>query len=288
LYSTTVIMGFFKLSVLALLSLRVLGAFGAEEADVKSPASAPTLDVNVNTKFPDSEVFGVKVINGQATRAVLEFTNNEKNAIEVAVVGGALMTLEQIPEGSPANSWVVRNLTSAKYGVSIAAGEKQTVPYTFTTDLHPADLRLQIVAVVQSSAGAVYQLQAFNETISVVEAATSFFDPQIIFLYLFLLAAFTGTLYFVYKTWIEALFPQTRRGGKGGERAKRSSGGSKKAVAPEDQVSVIGADGPAVTTGALAQLAYDESWIPDHHINRPAAKRVKSGASAKKNRIVGE
>jgi hypothetical protein len=42
------------------------------------------------------------------------------------------------------------------------------------------------------------------------------------------------------------LFPQTKRGGKGGERAKRSSGGSKKAVDVKDQVSVIGADGPAV------------------------------------------
>lgn len=102
-----------------------------------------------------------------------------------------------------------------------------------------------------------------------------------IFLYLFLLAGFTGTLYFVYKTWIEALFPQTKRGGKGGERAKRSSGGSKPAVAPKDQVSVIGADGPAVTTGALAQKAYDESWIPDHHINRPKAKRVQSTGKPK-------
>ncbi len=102
-----------------------------------------------------------------------------------------------------------------------------------------------------------------------------------IFLYLFLLAGATGVLYFVYKTWIEALFPQTKKRGLGGERAKRSSQGTKKAVAPEDQVSVIGADGPAVTTGALAQKAYDESWIPEHHINRPAAKRVKSGASKK-------
>jgi hypothetical protein len=102
-----------------------------------------------------------------------------------------------------------------------------------------------------------------------------------IFLYLFLAAAFGGTLYFIYKTWIEALFPQTKRGGKGGERAKRSSGGSKAAVAPKDQVSVIGADGPAVTTGALAQKAYDESWIPDHHINRPKAKRVQSTGKTK-------
>jgi len=96
---------------------------------------------------------------------------------------------------------------------------------------------------------------------------------------------FTGTLYFVYKTWLESLFPQTKRGGKGGERAKRSSGGSKSAVAPKDQVSVIGADGPAVTTSALAQKAYDESWIPDHHINKPKAKRVQSSGSVKKKSV---
>jgi hypothetical protein len=109
-----------------------------------------------------------------------------------------------------------------------------------------------------------------------------------IFLYLVLLALFAGTLYFVYKTWIETLFPQLKRGGKGGERAKRSSAGTKKAIDTKDQVSVIGADGPAVTSGALAQKAYDESWIPDGHLNRPSARRVQSGKSGKKVKVVQE
>lgn len=102
-------------------------------------------------------------------------------------------------------------------------------------------------------------------------------DLNSVFLYLFLAAAFGGTCYFIYSTWISTLFPQKRRGGKGGERAKRSSGQSKK-VDPANQVSVLGADGPAVTSGAKA---YDESWIPAHHINRPQAQRVKSGARSK-------
>jgi len=97
-----------------------------------------------------------------------------------------------------------------------------------------------------------------------------------IFLYLFLLAIFLGTLYFVYKTWITTLFPQKARGGKGGERARKSLGGKK--VDPSDQVAVTGADGPAVTSGAKA---YDESWIPAHHLQRPEAKRVKSAARPK-------
>lgn len=98
-----------------------------------------------------------------------------------------------------------------------------------------------------------------------------------VFLYFFLAAAFGGTCYFIYSTWISTLFPQKRRGGKGGERAKKSSGQSKK-VDPADQVSVIGADGPAVTSGAKA---YDESWIPAHHINRPQAQRIKSSGRPK-------
>lgn len=95
-----------------------------------------------------------------------------------------------------------------------------------------------------------------------------------IFLYLVLLAAFTGTLYFVYKTWIETLFPQKRKSKSGEQRVKRPAASSK------DPVSAGGADGSAVTSGAT-QKAYDESWIPDHIINRPKAKRVQSGASSK-------
>jgi len=275
-------MGVYKFSVLALLSLRALGAFaqaGTPEEELESPPTTPNLAVSVTASFPQSEIFGIKLINGHATQAVLDFTNNEPEPISVAVIGGALASLQPLAPGTPPSAAILRNLTSTRYGVEIPAGETQSLPYVFSTEMHPQDLTLQIVAVVQSETGDVYQVQAFNGTVSVVEAATSLFDPQIIFLYLFLSAATAGTLYFVYKTWIEALFPQTKRGGKGGERAKKSSGGSKKAIDPKDQVSVIGADGPAVTSGALAKQAYDESWIPEHHINRPTAKRVKSGKS---------
>jgi hypothetical protein len=94
-----------------------------------------------------------------------------------------------------------------------------------------------------------------------------------IFLYVVLLSAFAGTVYFIYNTWISTFFPQKKGRGKGGERAKKSSGGSKK-VDPADQIAVVGADGPAVTSGAKA---YDESWIPVSHLQRPEAKRVRSG-----------
>lgn len=79
----------------------------------------------------------------------------------------------------------------------------------------------------------------------------------------------------MYTTWISTLFPQQpkRRAGKGGERAKTSSRGTKK-VDPSDQVSVAGADGPAVTSGSKA---YDEAWIPQQHLKKPEARRIRSG-----------
>lgn len=148
------------------------------EEELKSPPTTPNLAVSVSAKFPSSEVFGVKVLNGHATKAILDFTNNEPEPVTVSIIGGSLSSLQILPEGTHPSMNIVRNLTATRYDTLIPAGEKQSLPYTFTTDLHPQDLRLNIVAVVNSQAGAVYQVQAFNETVNVVDPATSIFDPQ--------------------------------------------------------------------------------------------------------------
>ncbi|KAK5119103.1 hypothetical protein LTR62_000314 [Meristemomyces frigidus] len=233
--------------------------------------SSPAIAVDVKTTFPESEIFGVKLVNGRATKAALSITNHETTPITVLIVGGSLTTPIDTP-GAPDPPTILRNLTAQKYGLQVPAGSSESLTYAFATEMHPQDLRLSISAVLQNEAGSIYTMMAYNETVSVVEAPLSWFDPQIIFLYLFLLAAFGGLCYFIYTTWITTLFPQKKRGGKGGERAKRSSGGSKP-VDPAEQVSVVGADGPAVTKSS----GYDESWIPAAHLNRPAAKRVGSG-----------
>ncbi|RFU28293.1 hypothetical protein B7463_g8037, partial [Scytalidium lignicola] len=269
-------MGSFKFSILAFLALRALSAFAAadESSEQENPEYTPSLDVLVAASFPNSEVFGIKLINGHATEAILDFTNNEEEPVTLAFVGGALSTLKPLPEGAHPSSAVVRNLTNLRYDIEIGAGENQVVPYSFTTDLNPEDLRLSVVALIATKAGAIYQVSAYNGTVSVVEAPTSLFDPQIIFLYLFLLAAFVGTLYFVYKTWVEPLFPQKRKGG--GRRAAPA----KKVDTPSSPTT----DGSAVATGA--SKGYDESWIPEHHLNRPKAKRVQSGSSKTKTKVV--
>ncbi|KAF2838040.1 hypothetical protein M501DRAFT_1004866 [Patellaria atrata CBS 101060] len=266
-------MGLLKLATLALLSFQTFHAAVASDASIEDEfadtiedpeAQSPNLKVSISAAFPKAEIFGIKLINGHPTQTVLSFNNEEPVPIVVKLIGGSLYDLQR--------DVIVRNLSSHTYDVEIPAGESDSITYSFATEMHPQDLRLNLGAVLAAK-DSIYTVSVFNETVSVVEAPTSFFDPQIIFLYLVLTGAFVGTCYFIYSTWITTLFPQKKRGGKGGERAKRSSGGSKK-VDPADQVSVMGADGPAVTSGAKA---YDESWIPASHLQRPEARRVGSG-----------
>jgi hypothetical protein len=139
---------------------------------VAEEGQSPNLNVKISVSFPQSEIFGIKLINGHATEARLSISNNEPLPIGVSIVGGSL-SLEQAGE-----SRIIRNLTAQKYKLEIPAGTNETIPYTFTTELHPQDLRLQLVAVLKDSKNALYTVPVYNETVTVVEAATSFFDPQ--------------------------------------------------------------------------------------------------------------
>lgn len=73
---------------------------------------------------------------------------------------------------------IVRNLTTTRYNVEIPAGQSDSISYSFATELQPQDLMLNLAAVVTDTEGTPYTLQAFNETVSIVEPDTSIFDPQ--------------------------------------------------------------------------------------------------------------
>ncbi len=140
------------------------------------PIQSPNLAVKVSASFPASEIFGVKLVNGKTTEALVSFHNEEITPVNVAFIGGALWTTNSaVTEGYQG---IVRNLTTTRYNVQIPAGESESISYKFTTELHPQDLRLNLVAMIQAENN-IYQVSAFNETVSVVEPDASFFDPQL-------------------------------------------------------------------------------------------------------------
>lgn len=150
-----------------------LGSSNPDAANLKSP----NLKVEISTSFPQAEIFGVKLVNGHATRALLDIANHEPLPITLQVVGGALTTPIDVP-GAPMPPQVLRNLSATQYGLQIPAGESETVTYSFATELHPQDLRLNLLAVLSNSEGKAFSRAVYNETVSVVEAPVSFFDPQ--------------------------------------------------------------------------------------------------------------
>ncbi|KIX08215.1 uncharacterized protein Z518_02871 [Rhinocladiella mackenziei CBS 650.93] len=256
-------MGRFLDLALLLFGFQAAGIFAqADPEEVENSSTSPSLAVSVEASFPDAEIFGIKLVNGKPTESTLSFMNEEPDPITVQFVGGSLWTFEG------ATPRIVRNLTSARYAVEIPPGEKQSLPYRFQTNMHPQDLRLNLAAVV-SSQSTFYTLQAFNGTVSIVEPDASIFDPQILFLYFFLLACAVGVGYFFYTIWIVPYFPHKRR-----------SGGGKKFTPKKTDSGSVTSDneGAGVSTGSTT---YKEEWIPSHHIQRPEARRVKSGGRPK-------
>ena len=134
----------------------------------------PKLALIVSTSFPASEIFGIKLVNGHPTQALLSFTNDEPGPVTVNFIGGSLWTLDVLGELSQN----IRNLTTTRYNVQIPAVRNESLSYTFATEMHPQDLRLNLATVVSNSEGAFFTVQAFNGTVSVVEPDTSIFDPQ--------------------------------------------------------------------------------------------------------------
>ncbi|KAF4965867.1 hypothetical protein FSARC_6387 [Fusarium sarcochroum] len=263
---------FFKASLLALVAAQIFGAVAQDAPDANAAPKAP-LKAVIKANFPDADILGVKLVNGRPTKAVIEVENTEANPVQVAFVAGSLNTVKELPEDSPRYASIIRNLTAVQYNIEVPAGQKKELPFSFAQDMQPQDVNLQLVALVSDHAGTIHEIKFHDDRASIVEAPTSFLDPQIIFLYLFLSAAFAGTLYFVYKTWIEALFPQAKR--------PRTTKKAKKTVDVAEPLS--GSEATPVATASGKD--YDESWIPDHHINRPVARRVKSSASAKAKRV---
>ncbi|OQE15214.1 hypothetical protein PENFLA_c033G02600 [Penicillium flavigenum] len=249
---------------LALLSVQAFIGTSVAADTENAEAEVPTLAVSAQASFPASEIFGIKLVNGHPTQALIAISNDEPNPITVNFVGGSLRKPDD-------HTHIVRNLTATRYAIEVPAGEKETISYSFATEMHPQDLQMTLSAIISDSEGRLLPILAHNGTVSIVEADTSIFDPQIIFLYFFLLACVSGTGYFFYTVWVAPYFPQKRKSGKSSEKRTQ---GSKRVETPVTEETSAGA---AVSSAST----YNADWIPSHHINRPEARKVKGRSKAR-------
>ncbi|KAJ5295591.1 hypothetical protein PENANT_c001G05527 [Penicillium antarcticum] len=253
--------GFLSLAVFSLQAF--VGTSFAADAEKAAEPETVSLAVTAQASFPASEIFGIKLVNGHPTQALIDVSNDEPNPITVNFIGGSLRNPDD-------QTQVIRNLTAVRYGVEIPAGQKETISYSFATEMHPQDLLMTLSAIISDSEGNFLPVTAHNGTVTVVEADTSIFDPQILFLYFFLLACVSGTGYFFYSVWIAPYFPQKRKAGKPAE--KRTQGSKRVEEQGTEETS-----GTAVSSATT----YNADWIPSHHITRPEARKSKGRSKAR-------
>ena len=143
-----------------------------------TPADAPVLKADISTSFPDADIFGVKLVNGRPTRALVEVVNHEDGPIQFAFVSGALASTQELPADAPAYQAILRNLSAVQYNLQIGAGETKALPFSFAVDMQPQDVTLQLMAVVANSKGNIFQIPAHTGPAAIVEPPTSLLDPQ--------------------------------------------------------------------------------------------------------------
>lgn len=99
------------------------------------------------------------------------------------------------------------------------------------------------------------RVTAYNQTVNIVEPAQSWFDPQVIFMYLIVGAALIGGAYAVFQSYFVS--PQQKKKRRGGKRAVAST--------PSESAA----------SGADAK-PYDDAWIPQEHLKKRGAKAGRS------------
>ncbi|KAK9246575.1 hypothetical protein V1506DRAFT_534626 [Lipomyces tetrasporus] len=253
-------------------SAALLALFGFAAVASSQPAEIPVEEVFepdegpdappqflLKTKFLESEnTYPPIIYNTQSTNLEITLQNEEDSEAIVQVAGGALFEI--------GNDTAIENITAVRVGpLAVAPHTTQTVGYNFVLDREPKDYFLRVGLLIEYE-GQLVQYLGYNSTITVQDPPLSYFDPQMIFLYIILSGIFGVGGYFVYNNYVKSYLAPKKTSGK--KRAKSAT-----PVTPSNTT--------AETTGTDSK-GYDESWIPEHHL-RSKSPKPKMTKKTKKN-----
>ncbi|KAG2219662.1 hypothetical protein INT45_011846, partial [Circinella minor] len=218
----------------------------AQEQEEKEYASA---NLEVTADFPDNP-FG-HITNGQRNKVILTLANKDKADFSVLAVSGKISLIDQPDK-------IHRNLTALRYDLTVTPEGTVEIPYVFHSEFAPGDHALTIFVDVLGDEK-LLRVIGYDGIITIVDPETSWFDPQLIFLYIVLSAVALGVAYVINAAFF---------GGANPVKAKKVS--KEPAVKPTHRDD-------------KGQMILDESWIPQGQLG----KSPKESPRAKKRSNTG-
>ncbi|GAA5843544.1 hypothetical protein JCM3766R1_002407, partial [Sporobolomyces carnicolor] len=231
----------------------VSAAFGSGGVQVGKP------DVDVVVKFPDSNPFG-RVTNGVSTNLVnIRVSSHASDPLKV--VAAHAQYYEASGKERP-----LRQTTNVPLSIDLAPRSKSPViPYRFHSENKIGQVGLRVFVDVIDSGRKKWTYLGYEGTVEIVEPVSSWFDLELISLYIILIGFFGSIGYLVYKSYV--LSPSSSD--KKSSASKRSSSSSTPRRQPPPPPVPA-----ASTTGVV-----DRDWIPDHHQANASSSRKNKKAS---------
>jgi len=206
-------------------------------------------DILVTASFPEDNPFG-HVVNGEKNKVSLAVENKSNRNVTLASVAGSFH--------NPDTNDVIKNVSALQYGIRSIEGTKMQIQYTFYSEFKPGDIGLNIW-LEYTVDDEKYRITAYDSIVTVVERETSIYDFKLISTYLVVAALLGGLTYFVYLTFV----PHSKKPRK------------------------IAASAPAGPATATTSGAYEEEWIPEHHLKKAKTGRKQTGVISSGDELSG-
>ncbi|KAK6205144.1 uncharacterized protein RJT21DRAFT_137562 [Scheffersomyces amazonensis] len=226
-------------------------AIAASSALVSAYKEDPVGGVNTINFFVDysikelPEVQATDVADIHNTETVSLFytaKNDEDFPVLIIGVGGSV--------NHPVTGDIVSNFTVGQLGpITLGPGESESFEQKVSVNLVPGNyvINPQLYVAIDEQ---VRLIPIRGQVVTVTDFPISFFNPQLLFLELILIASFGGLIYFGYESYGKQYFAGT---------------------SPVAAAKIKKASSPSISTGA-AKL--DESWLPESHLKQKKAKKA--------------
>ncbi|GAA5937889.1 uncharacterized protein JCM15063_005404 [Sporobolomyces koalae] len=228
---------------------------------ISTAFAAPVLgkpDLDVVAKFPEKNPFG-RVTNGVSNNLLnLRVTSHSSDPVKIVSVHG------QYYEAS-GKERPLRQTTNFPLAVDLPPRAKSPlIPYRFHSENRIGEVGLRVYVDVLDAGRKKWTYLAYEGTVDVIEIPGSWFDLELISLYLILSVFFGSIGYLVYKSYLLGPVVPSKKNKQGkSQRPPRPN-----VVAKDDEIRD---SAEAVKDG---DKLLDQDWIPDHHVRSKVGNKL--------------